>query len=158
MGAIPWRFDSSHPHHNMKVGYDYPGITIVYFYHDGKGNFIMAKRSKNTRDEHNRWDIGAGGLELGETIDTTLRREIKEEYCTDVLDYTYLGFRELHRTHKDKKTHWIGLDFKVLINPKKVANGEPHKFDQIAWFTLSKVPNRVHSQFPGFLEKYKDKL
>ena len=142
----------------MKQGLDYPGVTIVYFCHDGKGNFVMAKRSTNARDENGRWDIGAGGLEFGETVENTLKREIKEEYCTDVLDYEFLGFRDLHRRHKGEKTHWIGLDFKVLVDTKKVKIGEPYKFDGISWFTLAKLPTKVHSQFPVFLKKYRDKL
>lgn len=67
-------------------GVDYTGVSVVFFCHDGKGKFLMAKRSVNTRDEHGRYDIGAGGVEFGHTIEETLRKEIKEEYCTDILD------------------------------------------------------------------------
>ena len=44
----------------MQKGIDFIGITTVFFCHDGKGKFLMAKRSKNARDEHGRWDIGGG--------------------------------------------------------------------------------------------------
>ena len=146
----------------MIKGIDYPGITIVFFCHDGQGKFVMAKRNKNTRDEHGRWDIGAGSLELGETVENNLRREIKEEYRTDVLGFEFLGFREMHREHDSKKTHWIGLDFKVLVDSSKVRNGEPDKFDELKWFTLEellKLPkNQIHSQFPVFWKLYKEKL
>ncbi|MEX0616755.1 MAG: NUDIX hydrolase [Candidatus Woykebacteria bacterium] len=146
----------------MIKGQDYPGVTIVYFCHDGKGSVVMAKRGKNARDEHGRWDIGAGGLELGETIENTLRREIKEEYCTDVLEFEFLGFRDLHRKHNDQKTHWIGLDFKVLVDPTKVKIGEPHKFDDLKWFSFEELPNlpknKVHSQFPVFWQSYRNTL
>lgn len=139
-------------------GVDYPGVTVVYFCHDGKGRFVMAKRSKNTRDEHEKWDIGAGGLELGDTIEKTLKKEIQEEYCTEVLDYEFLGIREVHRVHNGTQTHWIGLDFKVLIDPKKVKIGEPHKFTDIGFFKLDALPQPTHSQFPKFLELYEKKL
>lgn len=142
----------------MKQGVDYPGITICFFCHDGRGNFIMAKRSKNTRDEHGRWDIGAGGLDFGLSIEETLRKEIKEEYCTDVLSYEFLGYREIHREHEGKPTHWIALDFKVLIDPQKVANGEPHKFEDVQMFSFETMPNMVHSQLPKFFNLYKTKL
>ncbi|MFM2357623.1 MAG: hypothetical protein RJA61_360 [Candidatus Parcubacteria bacterium] len=142
----------------MKKGIDFPGITITYFCHDGAGNFLMNFRSKNCRDEHERWDIGAGGLELGDSVEATLRKEIMEEYCTDVLKFEFLGFRELHREHESKPTHWIALDFKVLVDPKKVRNGEPHKFERVDWFTLDTIPSPTHSQFPKFLEKNKTRL
>ena len=142
----------------MQKGIDHIGVSVIYFCHDGKGNFVMAKRSQNARDEHGNWDIGGGGLEFGDTVENTLKKEIKEEYCADVLDFEFLGFRDAHREHQGKPTHWIALDFKALINPEQVKNGEPHKFDEVRWFTLKALPSNLHTQLPIFFEKYKEKL
>src|SRR3989344_6592863 len=136
----------------MKKGEDYVGVAIVYFCHDGQGDIVFSKRGKNCRDEHDRWDIGAGGLELGDTVEDTLRKEIKEEYCTEVLQYEFLGYRDVHSEHLGKETHWVALDFKVLVDKEKVKNGEPHKFDAVEWFTIYNLPSPLHSQVPGFLE------
>lgn len=68
----------------MQKGVDYIGNAVVYFCHDGKGNFLLAQRSKNARDEQGRWDIGGGGIDFGDTVVDTLKKEIKEEYSTDV--------------------------------------------------------------------------
>ncbi len=142
----------------MKQGSDYIGVCVVYFCHDGKGNVLMAKRSKNARDEQGKWDIGGGGVEFGETVEHTLKKEIKEEYNAEVRDFEFLGFRDVHRLHNGSATHWIGLDFKVLIDPTNVKINEPHKFDEIGWFGLDNLPQPSHSQFPEFLEKYREKL
>lgn len=142
----------------MQKGFDFIGNSVVYFCHDGKGNVLLAKRSKNARDEQGMWDIGGGGIELGDLAVETLKKEIKEEYCADVLSYEFLGYRDVHREHAGKKTHWIVLDFKALVNREQAKIGEPHKFDDIGWFTLGTLPSPVHSQLPTFLEKYKDKL
>jgi len=142
----------------MKVGVDYAGITIVYFCHDGDGNFLMQLRGENCRDENGRWDIGAGALDTGETVESTLSREINEEYKTDVMHYEFIGFRDVLREHNGERTHWIALDHKVLLDRKKVENGEPNKFNQIGWFRFSDLPRPTHSQFPAFLEKYGNKL
>ena len=109
----------------MQKGIDHIGISIVYFCHDGAGNFVMAKRSENCRDEHNRWDTGGGALEFGDKIEERLRQEIMEEYCTDVLAYEFLGVNDVHRIHAGKNTHWIALNYKVLVDKTKVRNGEP---------------------------------
>jgi ADP-ribose pyrophosphatase YjhB (NUDIX family) len=138
----------------MRKGVDHIGISLVYFCHDGAGHFLMNLRSRQARDEWGRWDIGGGALEFGHTVEETLRKEIREEYCTHVLASEFLGFREVHREHSGEQTHWITLDFKVLVDRSKVQNGEPHKFDEIAWFTLDAMPSPVHSQLPEFLEKY----
>ena len=142
----------------MDKGKDFIGVSVCYFCHNGKGNILMQKRGKNARDEHGNWDIGAGAIEFGDSVETALHKEIKEEYGCDVLQYELLGYRDILREQQGKNTHWIAIDFKVLVNSKQAKNGEPHKFDAIGWFTLDNLPSPVHSQLPRFLEKYKDKL
>ena len=142
----------------MKKGFDYTGVTVVFFCHDGKGNYLLCKRGVNCRDEHGRWDPGGGGVDFGEDIVNVLKREIKEEYCADVLEYEELGFLDVHRRHEGKPTHWIAILFRVLVDPKQVKNGEPHKFDEVGWHRMENLPKPLHSQFPAVLKKYKDKL
>ena len=142
----------------MKKGIDYPGVSVVYFCHDGDGNFLMQKRGENCRDEVGNWDIGAGGLDLGDGVIYTLIKEIREEYSTDVLSHESLGYRDVHRQDNGMSTHWIALDFKVLVDRDKATNGEPNKFDEIGWFTLNDLPSPVHSQLPDFIDRYRSSL
>lgn len=142
----------------MKKGIDYTGVTIVFACHDGKGNYLFSKRSENCRDEQGLWDPGGGGLEFGDAVIGTLQKEIKEEYCAEVLDYEFLGYRDVHRILGGRKTHWIALDFKVRIDREEVRNGEPHKFDELKWFKLDNLPENMHSQWPAFHDQYKEKL
>ncbi|HEY4495978.1 MAG TPA: NUDIX domain-containing protein [Candidatus Paceibacterota bacterium] len=142
----------------MKKGEDYVGVTVVYFCHDGQGNFVLSKRKNTCRDEHGRWDPGGGGLEFGDAVQDTLAKEIKEEYCTNIIKSEFLGFRDVHRKYDGIKTHWIALDFKVLIDRIKVRNGEPHKFEKVEWFRLENLPKPLHSQFPYFIKKYRKQL
>jgi 8-oxo-dGTP diphosphatase len=142
----------------MKKGEDYTGVTVVFACHDGAGNFLFGKRTTVCRDEHGCWDIGGGGVDFGETIEQTLRKEIKEEYCTDVLSFQFLGYRDVFRETDGKKTHWLAMDFKVHVDRSKVGVGEPHKIEAVEWFTLDNLPQPPHSQFPKFLELYKEKL
>ncbi len=145
----------------MQKGIDYPGISVVYFCHDGNRNVVMAKRSQQARDEKGRWDIGGGGVEAHDTIEQTLRKEIKEEYNCEVLNYEFLGYRDVHREHDGTRTHWISLDFKVLVDVSDLKTNEPHKFDEVKLFPIEEMwtdPEKIHSQLPIFLEKYKDKI
>ncbi|MES2225358.1 MAG: NUDIX domain-containing protein [Patescibacteria group bacterium] len=142
----------------MKIGIDYIGVTVTFICHDGEGNYLFNKRSTNCRDEHGAWDPGGGKLELHDTVIGTLKKEIAEEYCTDVLEQEFLGYRDIHREHGGVRTHWVALTFKVQVDRSKVRNGEPHKFDEIEWFTLDNLPQPLHSQFPYFLEQFRDKL
>lgn len=142
----------------LRKGVDCIGITTSFMCHDGHGNILLNKRSKNCRDEHGRWDIGGGSVEFGATIEETLRKEIKEEYCTDVLDFEFLGYRDVFREQNGQLTHWLSMDFKVLVDRSKVRNGEPRKFDGLQWFKLKDFPEPMHSQFPKFLEQYGARL
>lgn len=142
----------------MKKGIDYVGVTVSFLCHDGKGNVLLNKRSVNCRDEHGRWDGGGGGLEFGDTVEDTLRREIKEEYNADVQEFEFLGYRDVLRTQQDRQTHWLSLDFWVLVDRQQVKNNEPHKFDALEWFRLDDLPEPMHTQFPNFMSSYKSKL
>jgi len=138
----------------MQKGVDYTGVTVVYLCHDGKGNILLNKRSKNCRDEHGRWDPGGGGVEFGETVEGTIRKELKEEYNATALKIDFLNYADVHRVHEGKKTHWIALVFKVLVDRENVKNNEPHKFDEIGWFTIDNLPTPLHSQFSKYLNEF----
>ncbi len=142
----------------MKKGIDYTGISVCYFCHDGKGEFVMMKRGKNCRDENDTWDTGGGALEFGDSVIKTLKKEIKEEFCADVKEHEFLGYQDVHREHAGQKTHWLSLNFKVLVEKNQVKNGEPHKFDEVKWFTLENLHDNLHSFLPTFFKKYKEKL
>jgi len=142
----------------LKKGVDYIGNCVVFTCHDGQGNYLLAKRGPNCRDEHGTWDCGGGGIDLNDSVIDTLKKEIREEFCTEVLDYEFLGYRDVHREHEGIRTHWIALDFKVRVDRKAVKNGEPHKMEEIGWFKLGEFPTPLHSQYPYFLEKYKEWL
>jgi 8-oxo-dGTP diphosphatase len=142
----------------MKKGVDFTAITVSFVCHDGKGNYLMEKRSTNCRDEHGAWDFGGGSLEIGEKIEDCLKKELKEELGVEPIEYKFLGYLDLFRNLNGEDTHWVSLEFLVLIDPSKVVNGEPHKFDEIKWFRLDTLPSPLHSVAPIILEKFKDKL
>lgn len=134
------------------------GVAVVYFCHDGNGNVVLSKRGLKCRDEHGTWDPGGGALDFGEPVEVALRREIKEEYGADVVSYEFLGFRDVRRGEGEGRSHWITLDFKVLVEHAQVRNAEPHKLDAVEWFRLDDLPKPLHSQLPHFLEMYRGRL
>lgn len=129
-------------------GFDYIGVTINFIVHDGNGNILLQKRSKNCRDEIGRWDIGGGAVEFGETLDEAVIREIREEYCTEPIKMELNKVFTALRKHEGKQTHWIGINYTVLVDPDTVSIGEPHKADELGWFGLKTLPTPMHSMFP----------
>ncbi len=140
-------------------GISYVGITTCFLCYDGHGRYFLAQRSQNTRDEQGRWEPGGGGLKWGFSAEENMRREVKEEYNADALKVTFLGYRDIFRQLADgSPTHWLGLDFAVLVDPKQIRIMEPEMFDDSGWFTLDNLPSPLHSQWPVFMERYGDKL
>ena len=64
---------------DLRRGIDHIGVSASFVVHDGKGRVLLQKRGAGARDENGRWDVGGGAIEFGESIDETVRREIKEE-------------------------------------------------------------------------------
>jgi 8-oxo-dGTP diphosphatase len=143
----------------MQKGVDYVGIAVVPFLHDGKGNYLLSLRTNMCRDEHFTWEpLGGGGLKFGESLDEAILREVLEETGSRPFNFEYLGLREVHREHNGKKTHWLAFDYRAQVNPNEVRIMEPEKCAEIRWCTIDAIPAPLHSQFPIFLERYKDRL
>lgn len=132
---------------DLRKGVDFIGVTCVFLCHDGKGNFLMHKRSRNCRDEIGRWDTGSGSMEFGETPEEGISREIMEEYCVKPKKLQFCGVRNALRKNGTTKTHWVALLYVAQVDPKKVKIGEPDKMEELGWFRSNKLPKPIHSAF-----------
>ncbi len=127
--------------------------------HDGNGNYLISQRGPSCRDEQGMWEpAGGGGVEYGESLSDAVSREVKEECGATAQDIEYIGFREVIREIDGKKSHYVAFDFMARINPNEVSITEPDKCTELRWCSLVDIPKPQHSQFPYFLEKYKNKL
>lgn len=123
----------------------YPAITICYMCHDGNGNYLMNKRSVQCSDEHGTWDFGGGRVELGDSVEFTVRKELQEEYGVQPVAVKFLGYHDLFRHRVDKgRTHWLCMIFLVQVDPGQVVNNEPHKFEELKWVRLDSLPSPLH--------------
>ncbi len=43
----------------------------------------------------------------------------------------------------------------MKVDPKEAKNNEPHKIDEIGWFTLDGLPQPLHSGFQYTFNRYK---
>lgn len=129
-------------------GIDHIGVSASFIVHDGKGNILLQKRSLQCRDEQGRWDVGGGAIEFGEAVEDAVRREVMEELTTEPLEVEFLTVYDAHRVAADgRSSHWVAIMHVVKVNPATVSIGEPHKIDEIGWFTSANLPEPLHSQF-----------
>ena len=143
----------------LHKGVSFPGVTTVFVCHDGKGHILLGKRSQNARDEHGHWDVGAGGLKHGQSVEDNLKRELKEEYDVKPEKLDFIGYMDAFRKNQDGlDTHWLAMYFAVKVDPAKVKLNEPDMIEELDWFSLDKLPSPMHSQFKSFYKAYEDKL
>lgn len=140
-------------------GISFVGISTPFFCYDGNGKFLMTKRSQNCRDEQGKWEIPAGGLKWGCTTGDNITREVQEELGATAQCISFMGYREAFRTLADgTPTHWLIMDFSVLVDPAEVSINEPDKMDALGWFTLDKQPAPLHSLHDMFMQKYSEQI
>lgn len=140
----------------MHPGLDYIGISTPFYCNDGKGNFLLHKRSQNCRDEKGRWDPGSGQLEHGTSLEQNVLREVMEEYGVAGEIQERLPAHDIFREFNNKKTHWLAIPFFVKVDTSLVRMNEPDKMDEIGWFRLDNLPSPLHTGFTFSFEKYKE--
>jgi ADP-ribose pyrophosphatase YjhB (NUDIX family) len=140
----------------VKRGVDCIGVSISFVLHDGRGRVMLHKRGEKCRDEQGNWDAGGGALEFDEEFEDCLRREIKEEFCVDALEIKFVSVRNVLRIQNELPTHWISITYAVKVDPAQVQNGEPHKIDELGWFTWDNLPNPKHSQLQNAINEVKE--
>jgi ADP-ribose pyrophosphatase YjhB (NUDIX family) len=148
--------EDSYIQKDLKRGIDYIGVNCIFYCHDGHGNLLMHRRSKNCRDEQGVWDCGGGSMEFGETPEQAVRREVFEEYGVEPISLKFATARNVLRDNRGVPTHWIALLFVVEVDPSQVKIGEPEKMEQLSWFSFDQLPERLHSQIPAHFKAIRD--
>lgn len=129
----------------VKKGIDYIGVAVVFACHDGKGNFLFAKRGEKVRDGQGLWEMPAGGVKFGETVYEGLLRELKEELCVEPIMVESMGYKNvIEKDGTHVKKHWVTFEFLVQVNPDLVQIGEPESCSEIQWRTLDNPPSPLH--------------
>lgn len=139
-------------------GVSFPGITTVFICYDDKSRLFMTRRSSNARDEHGRWEGGAGGLKFGSTIIDNLTREIMEECGAHPLKIDFINYFDALRTMNGRLTHWVGLGFAVKVDAQEVHINEPEMIDDSGWFNIDNLPSPLHSQVGPFFEQNYERI
>jgi len=87
---------------------------------------------------NNKYVMPGGHVELGETLNEALKREIKEETNIDIYDIEFIGFQEfIFDKVFWKKRHFIFFDYVCKTNSKEVKlNDEGQEY---TWVTLEEA-------------------
>jgi 8-oxo-dGTP pyrophosphatase MutT (NUDIX family) len=110
---------------------------------DGK---VLLARRFNTGYEDGKYSLVAGHLDGGETFRQAMAREAMEEVGI-VLAVNDL--RVVHTMHRITDFHDVGLRERIDIFIKaqkwkgELKNMEPHKCDDLGWFSIDNLPENT---------------
>ena len=92
---------------------EYPHPTVGALIFDPQGKLFLMKSHK----WHGKYVVPGGHIELGETMQEALRREVKEETNLDVFDVEFLLYQDfVYDEAFWKSMHFIFFDFTCKTN------------------------------------------
>lgn len=132
-----------------------PTVGALIFNPEGK---IFLMKSHKWR---NKYVLPGGHIELGEKMESALKREVKEETGLIIYDIEYIFFQEfIFDKLFWKKKHFIFFDFACKTKTKKVTlNSEGQGY---VWVSLSKalklpIEPYTRKMIKEYLKKYLEK-
>jgi ADP-ribose pyrophosphatase len=134
----------------MKPGKDFIGVGVGALILNDKNEFLMVLRSETSRVEPGTWMIPGGGVDFGEKLEDAVKREVKEEIGVDI----ELGEMVNTINHIFPEQHWVSSTFKAKIVSGDPRIIEPHKHDDIRWFSFNDLPENLSKAMKLVFEDY----
>jgi nucleoside triphosphatase len=131
-----------------KQRYPEPTVGALIFNQDDEILLIKGKKFRDT------YVIPGGHIEVGETIEEALRREVKEETGLEIYNIQLLALQEsIFNPHYHEKRHFLYLDFTCKTNSTHVVlNGESQAYLWVGLPEAFKLP--LHPYTKAFLQEY----
>jgi len=125
----------------MKPGKDYIGVGGGVLIFNKKGEVLLLKRGKKSKNEVGWWCKPGGTIDIGETAIKAMEREIKEETGIKIKIWGLLPHTD-HIIFKESQ-HWIAINFLANWKGGKLKIMEPEKCDEIKWFNIKRLPKKL---------------
>jgi len=121
----------------MKRGIDYIGVGIGAVIVNDDNKYLLTKRGKKAKNERGKWEFPGGGIEFGDTMIDTIKREMMEELGIEIEILDHLP--PIDHIIPDENQHWVtsGVISKVVKGIPTIM--EPDKCDEIGWFLIEEM-------------------
>lgn len=136
----------------MEIGKDYIGVGCGAFILNDKNELLLLQRNK--APEKGYWSIPGGKLEMFETFEEAVKREIKEEVDVNIDIIDMLGLCD--HIIKEEQKHWVAPSYLCKIAKGDAKNMEPLKHLELRWFSLEQLPTNITIPTKYALKCYKE--
>lgn len=136
----------------LKPGKDYIGVGGGILILNKKNETLLLKRGKNSKNEVGYWNKPGGAIDHGEKVINAMKREISEEIGVKIDIWGYLPHAD--SIMKKDKQHWVGFNYLGRVKSGNIRNMEPHKFDDVRWFALNKLPEKLSPMTREAIKNY----
>lgn len=116
---------------------------------DENDKILMMLRNKEPAKD--KWAIPGGKVELFETLEQTIEREMLEELGVRVKVTKFLC--NIEDIRKEDDAHWIMPVYETKIIEGEVKNMEPEKHRDLKWFAMNEIPENISYMTKMIIEK-----
>lgn len=117
---------------------------------DDAGRWLLIRRSSQCEHFMGTWELPGGKADVGETVDASLRREVREETGLSVRPTTVAGVTECEMP----KNHLVTVYFHTAAEAGTVTLSGEH--DEFTWVPLREIHSlNLNSQIEDFLNCFR---
>ena len=125
-------------------------MCIIY---DRKKGILLEKRTDN-----GMWCVPGGALELGETLEEALRREVKEETSLDIFNPKLFDVKAgVHMVYPNKDEVYY-TDVVYEINEYKGELKPDAESKELRWVPVNELPDNIMPTQIEYIEKFVNTL
>jgi 8-oxo-dGTP diphosphatase len=128
-------------------------VPAVYLLFQDDDKILLLKRA-NTGYRDGWYTFPSGHFDGGESAAMAAVREAKEEAGVDIFPSELRLIYTQHRVAEEGDHERLNLFFKVEKWQGTPVNAEPHKSDELAWYSLNELPEKLVPELVHFLPHY----
>ncbi len=121
-------------------------MCIIY---DEEKGLLLEKRSDN-----GAWCVPGGAIELGESLEDALRREVKEETNLDIANPVFFDVKaSVHMVYPNKDEVYY-TDIVYVVTEFSGELGHDGESTELTWFKMDELPDNILWTQAEYIEKF----
>ena len=157
--AYTWEVLGSSPSRRTKVmkKLRFKVIPAVYLFLIKEDKVLLLRRF-NTGYEDGNYSFPAGHIDGDESVTSAIIRETEEEIGVRLDPKDLSVVHVMHRRTESKDNERMDIFLKALKWEGEIKNVEPHKCDDLSWFSVEDLPKNTIPYIKTAFENYRKNI